>query len=166
MKTALIILFGTTGAVIILLFVLGVTSRSGKPPGLFEGQLSKCPDKPNCVCSEHGNDARHYIEPLAMTDIAAPAALAVLKMLITDSGGAVQTERVDYLAATFSSPVFGFVDDLEIRLDTHQGMIHMRSASRAGHGDFGVNRDRVEQLKDLYRERIANPAFQAPPLTD
>ena len=166
MKTALIILFGAIGAVITLLIILGAMSRSGKPPGLFQGHLSKCADKPNCVCSEYNDDASHYIEPIANTDIAVPAAIAALKTVIADMGGAVQTERVDYLAATFSSSVFGFVDDLEIRVDAHQGMIHMRSASRVGHGDLGVNKVRVEQLKELYKERVANPVFQVPPLTD
>ena len=153
------------GAIIILLFVLGALSRAGKPPGLLEGQLSKCPEKPNCVCSEYSEDTSHYIEAIAVPN-AATGTSALLKTVILDMGGVIHTEREDYLAATFSSPVFGFVDDLEIRYDTGQRMIHLRSASRVGHGDMGVNRDRVNQLKNLYRARVANPVSQAPPLTD
>ena len=164
MKTFLIILSCLIGAVLILLFVLGVLSREGKPPGLFEGHLSKCPDKPNCVCSEFSEDASHHIEPIAVPDAAA-GTFTLLKTVILDMGGVIHTDREDYLAATFSSPVFGFTDDLEIRNDTGRGVIHIRSASRVGHGDMGVNRRRVEQLKGLFQERMANPDLPVPPPT-
>ena len=60
-------------------------------------------------------------------------------------------EKTDYLAATFTSSLFRFVDDLELRIDTGQKTIHLRSASRVGHGDGGVNRKRVEQLKNSFQ---------------
>jgi uncharacterized protein (DUF1499 family) len=62
-------------------------------------------------------------------------------------GGSVQVEHDSYLAATFTSSIFGFVDDLEIRVDSERKTIHLRSASRVGHGDGGVNRKRTERLK-------------------
>jgi len=65
-------------------------------------------------------------------------------------GGIIQVEKDNYLAATFISSIFGFVDDLEIRIEPGQKTIHLRSASRVGRGDGGVNRKRVEQLKKLY----------------
>ena len=65
-------------------------------------------------------------------------------------GGSIQAEKTDYLAATFTSSIFRFVDDLEIRIDTGQEMIHLRSASRVGHSDGGVNRKRVELLKNSF----------------
>jgi len=41
----------------------------------------------------------------------------------------------------------GFVDDVEFLLDEKAGVIHVRSASRLGRSDFGVNRDRVETIR-------------------
>jgi uncharacterized protein (DUF1499 family) len=117
------------------------------------------------VCSEFSEDASHYIESIAVPDTAA-GTFTLLKTVILDMGGVIHTDREDYLATTFSSPVFGFTDDLEIRNDTGRGVIHIRSASRVGHGDMGVNRRRVEQLKGLFQERMANPDLQVLPPTD
>ena len=59
------------------------------------------------------------------------------------------TSTDDYLHAECSSAVFGFVDDLELHLRRGENLIAVRSAARLGHGDFGVNRKRVEQLRAL-----------------
>lgn len=56
-----------------------------------------------------------------------------------------------YLHATLKSRIFGFVDDLELRLDPQTDVIHIRSASRSGHYDLGVNRRRVERLRKQLR---------------
>ncbi len=72
-------------------------------------------------------------------------------------GGHIQAESDTYIAATFSSALFGFVDDLEIRIDPAQKVIHIRSGSRVGYGDAGVNRKRAESLKKLYNMNILKP---------
>jgi len=74
-------------------------------------------------------------------------------MIIGEMGGSVQLEKADYLAATFTSSLFRFVDDLELRIDTVQKTIHLRSASRVGHSDLGVNRKRVERLKNAFHSK-------------
>jgi uncharacterized protein (DUF1499 family) len=66
-------------------------------------------------------------------------------------GGSIQVEETDYLAATFTSSVFRFVDDLELRIDTSQQTIHLRSASRVGRSDGGANRKRVELIKNSFQ---------------
>jgi uncharacterized protein (DUF1499 family) len=143
-------------ALLALFFILGVMSKSGKAPGLIDGRLSPCPDKPNCVCSEHKDDAGHYVEPVIIPENNTLDTLPVLKNVIQGMGGSIQAESDNYLAATFSSAIFGFVDDLEIRIDTDQEVIHMRSASRVGHGDMGVNRHRTELLGKLYLKELAD----------
>ena len=70
-------------------------------------------------------------------------------------GGTIREESDTYLAATFSSAMFGFVDDLEIRVDSSQKVIHIRSASRVGYSDAGVNKKRAEQLKALYKRKVS-----------
>lgn len=155
MKTLVVILVCLLVAVIVLLFVLGVMSRSGKQPGMQDGALLACPDTPNCVCSEYADDSRHFIEPIVLSATGVTEGLAVLKEVVLEMGGTVQAEQADYLAATFRSALFGFVDDLEIRADPSAGLIHVRSASRVGHGDQGVNRKRVETLKAMFMSRAA-----------
>ena len=69
-------------------------------------------------------------------------------------GGNIQVENDNYLAATFTSSIFRFVDDLEIRIDLDQKIIHLRSASRVGRSDGGVNRERIKRLKSLYQQEL------------
>jgi uncharacterized protein (DUF1499 family) len=151
MKIALIIIAVLILTGIVSFFVLGLMSQSGEASGLVEGKLPKCPDKPNCVCSEFEADVGHYIEPIVIAAGTASEALSRIKNSIREMGGSIQVENDSYLAATFTSSIFRFVDDLEIRVDSDQKMIHLRSASRVGHSDRGVNRERIERLKSLYR---------------
>ncbi|MDP2172040.1 MAG: DUF1499 domain-containing protein, partial [Rhodocyclaceae bacterium] len=60
---------------------------------------------------------------------------------------AIVTEQEDYLHAECRSAVLGFVDDLELHLRPGTTVVAVRSASRLGHSDFGVNRGRVEDLR-------------------
>ena len=60
--------------------------------------------------------------------------------------------REDYIAASFSSSLFGFVDDLEIRIDSGSRVIHLRSASRVGTSDLGANSRRIHMIKKSFVE--------------
>ena len=67
-------------------------------------------------------------------------------------------ETDDYLHAECRSALFGFVDDLELHLRASDGIIAVRSASRLGYGDLGVNRRRVESLRSaLARQDMVRP---------
>ena len=151
LEKLLIIIASISLFVIIAFFILGLMSHSGSAYGLVEGRLKQCPGKPNCVNSEFVSDTEHYIEPLAYSADHAAQVLPRLKTIIRDMGGSIQVEETDYLAATFTSSLFRFVDDLELRIDTDQKTIHLRSASRVGYGDGGVNRKRVELLKNSFQ---------------
>jgi uncharacterized protein (DUF1499 family) len=151
LEKLLIIIASISLLVIIALFIFGYMSHSGEAHGLVEGRLTPCPDKPNCVSSELVSDAKHYIEPLVYSADEATSILPRLKTIIYEMGGSIQIEETNYLAATFTSSVFRFVDDLELRIDTGQKTIHLRSASRVGHGDGGANRKRVELLKNSFQ---------------
>ena len=61
----------------------------------------------------------------------------------------------NYLYAEFRSKLMGFVDDVEFTHDEKAGVLHVRSASRLGRRDFGVNRARVEQLRSRIERRVA-----------
>jgi len=147
MKITLIILSLLVVAFIVLFFVLGLVSRSGAAPGLADGRLAKCPARPNCVVSEYEADGEHYIEPLEIPEDATADPLGRVGTALEAMGGTLGARSDGYLAATFSSRIFGFVDDMEVRVDPGSGVIHVRSASRVGYGDGGVNRKRVEALK-------------------
>jgi len=131
-----------------LVAYIAMAIQSHKRPenlGLKLGQLRSCPDSPNCVCSEgHSQSSEeHAIAPIKADD----KAWAKLKTRIAEQGGVIKKDDSHYLHATFTTPVFRYVDDVELRLDVDQGLIHLRSASRVGRSDFGVNRKRLERLR-------------------
>ena len=154
MKIVIIIIVTLIVVAILVLFVLGQMSQSGEASGLFEAKLTKCPDKPNCICTEFVADASHYIDPIGFSQSNAAEVLSRLKNSVLEMGGSVQVEADNYVAFTFTSSIFRFVDDLEIRIDTDKNMIHLRSASRVGRSDRGVNKKRIEQLKKLFHSKI------------
>lgn len=155
MKTVLVILSLLIVSCVLLLSIFGVISRSGKAPVLVGGSLAKCPDTPNCVCSEQKNDATYFIDPIPLPQDITFDPLSILKNVVRGIGGTIRTENDHYFAATFSSAIFGFVDDLEVRIDSTQKVVHIRSASRVGYGDSGVNRKRTELLKKLYSQKLS-----------
>jgi len=122
--------------------------QSQKTPnvlGLKNGQLLPCPDSPNCVCSEKytQNDVEHFIQAIKGDK----TTWDKLKEIVQAQGGEIVQDDDNYLHVTFRSAVFQFVDDVELRLDEAGNTIHIRSASRMGRSDFGVNRARVETIK-------------------
>lgn len=135
---------------LIALFIIARVSQNGQAPGITDGRLAQCPATPNCVCSEYDDDRAHFIEPLELPAETAMA-LARVRAAIIEQGGTILSERADYLAATYTTPLLGFVDDLEVRIDAAEGLAQVRSASRVGHSDLGANRKRVERLRELLR---------------
>ncbi|MBC8350568.1 MAG: DUF1499 domain-containing protein [Planctomycetes bacterium] len=137
--------------------VLRVASRvSATAPelGLDEqGQLSPCPDKPNCVCS-FDPSTRHDIKPFQVPKtkkllLAFESACSFCEEL---PGSRKVTQDDTYARFEVRSRFFRFVDDVELLLDRDGHQIHFRSGSRVGHSDMGVNRRRVETIKDRLAE--------------
>lgn len=129
--------------------VAALFSFSGTRPtnlGIDAGQLSACPATPNCVSSQN-SDAAHAIDPLGY-DSTPEAAFSKLKTVIQALPRTqVITESDRYLYAEFTSAIMGFVDDVEFYLDPDAQVIQVRSASRLGESDLGVNRQRIEAIR-------------------
>lgn len=129
---------------------------SGKPPsnlGLRDGKLKPPSRTPNSVSSQADlwpdHPQREYarIAPLAFSGEAA-AAMARLRGVVEALPGARVVEaRDDYLYATFTTRLMKYTDDVEFTPDRAAGVIHVRSASRLGRKDFGVNRARIEAIR-------------------
>lgn len=116
-----------------------------------QGTLQPCPTSPNCVSSS--STGTNYITPLANTKVKTPL-LMLSRCLKQMSNVNIVKFNNAYLHAEFESAVFGFIDDVEF---LRQGnLIHMRSASRVGYSDFGVNRDRLEWIKQHFLEDCSN----------
>ena len=152
MNTLFIIVVALIVLIFAYFFVLGQISKRGNPPGLMGDQLAKCSSKPNCVCSEYSEDQLHYIPPINIAGIHSEVAHARIREVMQSLGGKLQTDDKHYLAFTFSSALFGFVDDVEVRIDADKNAMHIRSASRVGYSDIGANRKRVEAIKDAFNK--------------
>ena len=128
---------------------------SAKPPtglGVRAGKLSPCPDSPNCVGSQDADDA-HAVAPLKFTGALADARTALKQIVIGMPRTKLVAEEERYLRFECRSAVFRFVDDLEFCFDESERVIHVRSASRVGHSDLGVNRRRVEAIHAAFAAR-------------
>jgi uncharacterized protein (DUF1499 family) len=131
-----------------LVAVLVLASWQRPSLGLEAGRLRPCPASPNCVCSQDA-DAAHAIEPLPFTGDSA-AAIGRLRTLLADwPRTRIVVAEGDYLWVEVSTPLLGFVDDVEFLLD-RSGVIHVRSASRVGRSDLGANRSRVAALRAAF----------------
>lgn len=128
---------------------------AGKQPtnlGVHDGKLAPCPNTPNCVSSQ-SSDAEHGIEPLTYTSTAEEAIAALKAVIQGMKKTKVITENKSYLYAQFTSALMGFVDDVEFYLDEVAKVIHVRSASRLGQSDLGVNRKRIETIRTKLQEK-------------
>ncbi|MFM1991120.1 MAG: hypothetical protein RJA99_4077 [Pseudomonadota bacterium] len=118
--------------------------------GPRDGRLAPVPEDRSNAVSSFATSAVHRIEPFD----AAPdprAAFARLREVVASSERAtIVAQRPDYLYAEFRTRWMGFVDDVEFLLDEPAKRIHVRSASRLGRRDFGVNRERVQALRTRY----------------
>ena len=136
--------------VTVVFFFRGKASKKGKAPGLVNGKLAKCSRRPNAVCSEYISDTSHYVEPIDVSKVNMGQHFYKVIQAIEANGGEIVYKDEHYVAAIFTSTIFKFVDDVEARLDKEEGMIHLRSASREGYSDLGVNAKRIAAIKASY----------------
>lgn len=130
---------------------------SGKSPsriGVVDGRLHPVRSRMWNSVSSFADTEYHKIAPLAAGKNP-DSAFAVLRDLVRSSSGAkIVRESGPYLYAEFRTPLLGFVDDVEFLLDAGKQIIHVRSASRLGRKDFGVNRNRIEKLRAALSAKI------------
>jgi uncharacterized protein (DUF1499 family) len=127
--------------------------------GVRDGKLKPPSKTPNSVSSQaalwpgHEQLAYANIAPLALLGSgpeAAQTTLAKLQTLVQAMPGAnIVKAEPGYLYATFTTPMLKFTDDVEFWFDPAAGVLQVRSSSRLGRKDFGVNRTRVEAIRQL-----------------
>lgn len=123
-----------------LLSLLGCTGERPDSLGIQDGQLAGCPDTPNCVSSFETRES-HRIEPLQGSLAEVRQALRSMQRVN------IVREEDNYLYAEFTSRLMRFVDDVEFLAEPEQNRVQVRSASRIGRSDLGVNRERVEAIR-------------------
>lgn len=120
--------------------------------GNFHDPFAPCPETPNCVSSlAPASDKTHYIKPFELATAPAKVWPALIRIVEDYPRSKIVTHRGNYLYAEFTSLIMRYVDDVEFYLDD-DNTINVRSASRIGHGDFGVNRERIENIRTKLQE--------------
>lgn len=139
---------GTIGFVAAALTVAAFTIQ--QPALAEEKKLEPCPNSPNCVVSAGINkEDRHYVQPLSYKSGNGKTGIQQVAEVLEDLKRVEIVEQTDnYIHAEFTSLIFRFVDDVEF-LQTEEGLIQVRSASRVGYSDLGANGKRVEKIRGL-----------------
>ncbi len=150
------LVFGTAALAVVVLLAAQLGAFSSHMPGhmgVRDGRLRAPSKTPNSVSSQADLWVRHpmqdyaRIAPLALKG-GGPATMAQLKRIVAALPGAKVVEsRDDYLYVQFSTRWMKFVDDAEFWFDPQHNVVQVRSASRLGRKDFGVNRARIEAIR-------------------
>lgn len=138
-----IIIFIAIGAM-----MLGCAGKQPNDLGVKNKKLKPCPASPNCVSSQE-TSSKHSIEPIIYKISQKDAYNKLKKIIHSLDRTTIVQEKPDYLYVEFKSRIFGFVDDVEFYFPGN-GKIEVRSASRKGYSDLGVNRKRIENIKTCF----------------
>ena len=131
-----------------LIFVLILLANCSGTKPILIGQFPPCPDKPNCVSSK-SSLSLHKIAPLTYEGNSKNAREKLLGIINSMPRTQISMDNENFIHVEFTSKIFQFVDDVEFYFES-PGTIHFRSASRVGHSDMGVNRDRMEEIRRLF----------------
>ncbi|SKA54266.1 DUF1499 domain-containing protein [Enterovibrio nigricans] len=107
-----------------------------------------CGDKPNCVSTLDIREA-HYIPPFTVTS-STVSMNDIVEVAMTLPGARIGEQNAEYARIECVSRIMRFVDDLELRKDGDTLIV--RSESRVGYSDFGVNRKRIESLREALKQ--------------
>jgi len=110
--------------------------------GLKNNLLLSCPKSPNCVLSQ-ASDPKHQIHPIHYTSSVEIAKERLNQVILS---------MEVYWHVEFTTRWLRFIDDVEFYFPESEALIHLRSASRSGYWDLGVNRKRVEEIRSRFEE--------------
>ncbi|MGL1892604.1 MAG: DUF1499 domain-containing protein [Spirochaetaceae bacterium] len=137
---------------LLLILITGCASISPKL-GIENGLFAECPDSPNCV-SSMAKDEKFYIKPIIALGTSIEINRQIINILNQIKSADIIINEDYYIRAEYNSKIFGFVDDVEFyfpKTKTEEIIIHIRSASRLGYSDMGVNRKRVEDFRIKFK---------------
>ena len=149
LKIAVSLVFLFTALFIGRLVYLSLTSKAPDMM-LVNGTLRPCPGTPNCVSSEGSDESKSIAAFTFESNV--DQAWHKLQQAIEESGGVITHIDKTHLQASYTTRIFRFVDDMEFRLVADEKKIHVRSGSRVGKSDLGVNRKNVEKVRQLFNQ--------------
>ena len=131
----------------LLLFLIFIYPFSGFTQGSIP--LQPCPSSPNCVCT-YEKKARKSAPTLPFKGTLDESRAELIKLIATLEGAVLVQENTTYLYFEFHTAIGHFIDDVEFYFDETNKVIHYRSASREGYGDFGANKRRMKGIVKMW----------------
>jgi uncharacterized protein (DUF1499 family) len=136
-----------------------LAGRTPNDLGVIDGRLKPPSKTRNSVSSQaalypdHPQKDYALVKPFAVQDDGAAALKRLSQLLQSVPGVKVVTADDTYVYAQCQTQWLRFTDDLELWWDADAKVIQVRSASRLGREDFGVNRQRVEWLRQAFEAK-------------
>jgi uncharacterized protein (DUF1499 family) len=146
----------------LIFLILFAACLATKAESTEKKKLPPCQNTPNCVSSQ-SSDNLHYIAPFKISGSPKTAWEELRRLILEHDRMLITHESKTSLHAEATSLVLQFVDDIDAILDEEAGLIHIRSASRIGHSDFGVNRKRIETFRQQLRKIHVIAKLATPP---
>jgi uncharacterized protein (DUF1499 family) len=153
----LILFLLAVALVALMLLVAGQLGMlRGKAPqdlGVKEGKLKRPSRTENSVSSQadlwpdHPMKAYASIAPFKATGDGSAEMAKIAETLKAMPRTVIVKHEPGYIYAQNTTALLKFTDDVEFSLDAGKGIIDVRSASRIGRRDFGVNRGRIETIR-------------------
>lgn len=141
-----------------IVMALGLGGCASSPPAHFraaDGQFTPCSSAPHCVSSQAPEDSDRHVPPFTYTTSPSIARSALIAALSEAESATLVTRDPQFMHATFTSTL-GFVDDVTFLIRADAKRIDVKSSSRIGYYDFGVNRNRVKRLHQAFDSELAD----------
>jgi uncharacterized protein (DUF1499 family) len=140
------------GSLMLIAILWGCSGNPTERHNSESSGLLDCPDTPNCVSSLAKNP-KLRVEPYKLKKDPKTSWDIVQKTVASLPRTKIVSADNSDIHAECKSMIFRFVDDLTLHLTPSNAIIHIRSASRTGYSDFGVNRRRVENLRKKLQQK-------------
>ncbi len=127
----------------IVMLLMACSSKPEKPEGM--SILPECGWLPNCVNTQ-SDDGEKKSHPIKANTVQ----WGKLKTWMSkQQDWEITINEKNFVQAVVKTPVMRFRDDIQLLYLSDKQLIHVRSSSRIGISDMGVNADRVETLRNL-----------------
>lgn len=126
--------------------------KTQKPVGIVDGKFYPCPNTPNCV-STQAIDAKHKMSPIKYSGTLSEAKEKIINIVNSLKRSKIIANTENYIHAEVRTAIFKFVDDVEFLFDDSEKFIQFRSRARVGYSDMGVNRKRMEKIREIFNDK-------------
>jgi uncharacterized protein (DUF1499 family) len=151
----LLVLFGVAAALTFAGAQMGLfTGTRPNKLGLSDGRLHPIKKGAENAVSSFSEAPYSQIKPISAAKNPRETFTRLVQAVKATTGATIIEQDPNYLYAEFQTPLLKFVDDVEFLLDEGNAVIHVRSVSRLGRKDFGVNRKRIETLREAVRTTL------------